>query len=368
MQKVTRKKVIAIVVICAVALIFFGIIRGCNSGGEDKFEYSEVTVGQVLRTISVTGMLEVSGTIHVLSKANGIIVNVPVDFNQVVKKGQLLAVIDATEIDQRLSKIVAQLESSKLEMIIAKEDYESKKSMFRENLISEKGMERAEFNYKSAQLRYRQVIVDYEITRKQKDYTRITSPIDGVILQITAIKDAPVAINTPLFLIAPSLKKMSLTITVDESDIGLVKKGQGVTFTVSAFQNKTFSGKIEQVRITPVVKGGLVTYESIVSCDNSEQILKPGMTATATIEISKVDKVLRVPNQALLVNPLEGRTEGEKNIIWKQAGKVSGKLPVERVVVEVGLRGDSFTEIKKNLKKGDMVLVKFVKSGKGSRK
>ena len=117
-----------------------------------------------------------------------------------------------------------------------------------------------------------------------------------------------------------------------------------------------------------MVKGGLVTYESIVSCDNSEQLLKPGMTATATIEINKILKVLRVPNQALQVNPVEGRAESDKTSVWRKTEKMSGKLPVEKVEVEIGIRGDSFTEIKKNVKKGDKILIKYVKGGKGSKK
>lgn len=368
MQKVTKKKIISIAVICAVFFLFFLIVKSCNKGSEDKYEYSEVTIGKVEKTISVTGMLEVSGVINVLCKTTGVMQKVLVDFNQEVRKGQLLAVIDASEIEQRMNKIAAQLESLKLEMIIAKEDYESKKGMLKENLISEKALERAEYNYKSAQLKYRQVLVDYDMTRQQKSYTRITSPIDGVVIQMSATKDAPATLNTPLFMIAPNMKKMVLTITIDESDIGLVKKGQNVSFSVSAFQNKTFTGKIDQVHITPVVKGGLVGYESIVACDNSEQILKPGMTATATIEINKLDKVIRVPNQALQVSPLEGRTDEDADTVWKKVKKMSGKLPVEKVKVVIGLRGDSYTEIKKNLQKGDMVLIKYVKAGKGSKK
>jgi len=364
MQKITRKKIIAIAVVCAVAVLFFTVIRSCGKGSGDKFEYNEVTMGKVEKTISVTGMLEVSGLVSVLSKANGIMKNILVDYNQEVRKGQLLAVIDDAEITQRINKIAAQLESIKLEKIIAKEDYESKKSMFKENLISEKGMELAEYNYRGVELKYRQILVDYNISRQQREYTRIVSPITGIVIQVGTKEDAPVAINTPLFMIAPSMKKMKLTITVDESDIGMVKKGQRVSFSVSAFPNKTFNGDIDQVRINPVIKGGLVTYDAIVACDNSEMLLKPGMTATATVEIKRLDKVLRVPNQALQVSPEGGRLESDRNTVWRKIEQISGKLPVEKVPVEVGLRGDTHTEIKKNLKTGDRVLVKYVKSGK----
>jgi HlyD family secretion protein len=368
MQKVNKKKIIVVVAISLAALAFFGIVRSCSKGTQDKFEYSEVAMGKVERTLSVTGALDVTNTYNLLSKSAGIIEKVYVDFNQEVKKGQLLAAIEASSVDQQLAKLGAQLESMKLEIVIAKEDLESKRSMYKENLISQKGMERAEMNYKSSQLRYKQTLLDYEFTRTQKGYTRITAPIDGIIIQKNVAPNQPVAINSLLFILVPSLKQMNLTISIDESDIGLIKKDQNVVFTVSAFPDKAFKGKINQVRINPIVKGGLVTYESLVICDNKDQLLKPGMTATATIEINKKENALRVPNQSLLVNPEGGQSDDERNTVWRKVDKISGKLPVEKVSVEIGLRGDNYTEIKKNLKKGDKVLIKFIRGSKSSGK
>jgi len=364
----TKKKVIVVGAVVIAILLVFTIIRSCGKNSGDKFEFQDVTVGKVEKTISVTGILDVSGKKTILSKANGVVAEVKVDFNQEVRKGQVLAEIDTVDLNQMLKKMGAQLESAKLELAIAEEDLEAKKSMFKDNLISDKGLERAQFNYKSVLLKYRQFMVDYENARTQKANARIVSPIDGIVLNISATEGAPIGINTPAFVIVPSLKKMNLTISVDESDIGIVRKGQGVVFSVSAFPEKTFNGKIEKVRINPVVKGGLVTYDSTVVCDNDEQLLKPGMTATATIEISRLEKVIRVPNQALLVNPLEGQEELEKNTVWRKSGKLTGTIPAERVKVEVGLRGDTFTEIKKNLKKGDKVLIKYIRGTKTSGK
>ncbi len=368
MQKIDKKKIITAAVVAVVILIVFNVIRSCTRGSGEKFEYHDVTVGKVEKTISVTGTLDVADKKNVLSRANGTITKVYVDFNQEVRRGQTLGEIDTTDVNQLLKKLGAQLESIKLEMAIANEDLESKKSMYSENLISEKGLERARYNYKTVQLRYKQFLVDYENAKSQRDNARIASPVDGVVLNILAAEGIPVAINTPLFIIAPSLKKMSLTISVDESDIGLVKKDQKVIFTVSAFPEKTFNGKIEKVRINPVLKGGLVTYDSTVSCENTEQFLKPGMTTTATIEISRRENVVRIPNQALLINPLEGQAETEKNTVWMKKEGLSGKLPVVKVRVETGLRGDTFTEIKKNLKKGDKILIKYIRGSKGSGK
>ncbi|OHD63209.1 MAG: hypothetical protein A2176_11610 [Spirochaetes bacterium RBG_13_51_14] len=363
MQKITKKKIIVFTAVSVAIIVFFSLVRSCSKGSDNKYEYAEVTVGTVVKTISATGALDVAKTVNILSKTTGIIDAVHVDFNQEVKKGQLLATVDATETDQRLSKTAAQLESIKLELNIAKEDLETKKSMFKDNLISEKGMERAEYNYRTVYLKYKQIMVDYDVTREQKSYTRITSPINGIIMAVKISVNSPVVINAPLFVLAPSLKKMVLTISVDESDIGLIKKDENVFFTVSAFPNKTFRGKIDQVRINPVIKGGLVTYESIVACENDELLLKPGMTATATIEVGKKEKVLRVPNQALLVSPLEGQSDTDTTTVWRKTEKIVGTLPVEKVKVDSGLRGDNYTEIKKNLGKGERVLIRFIKGG-----
>lgn len=367
MQKITRKKIIAIVAVGVAILLLFAMIRSCSKGSGDKFEYETVGAGTVQRSVSATGTLDITNGQYMMSKTTGAVEKIYVDFNQEVKKGQLLAVISAQEVEQKLSKIAAQLESVKLELNIAKEDLESKKELFRENLISEKGMERANSNYKSVLLKYRQAQVDYNITLEQRNNSRIVSPIDGIVIAVKILPNSPVTLNTNTFIIAPTLKKMTLTISIDESDIGSVNKNQDVVFTVSAFPDKSFKGAINQVHLNPVVKGGLVTYDSIVSCDNSELLLKPGMTATATIIVGKRDNVLRVPNQALLVNPAATPIPTAMNVVWRKVSKMSGKLPVERLQVEVGLRGDNYTEIKKNLKKGDQILIKYIKGGKGAK-
>ncbi len=380
MQKITKKKVIVIAIVAVAILVFFNIIRSCSKNSGDKFEFHDVTVGKVEKTISVTGVLEVSERKNILCKTNGVIFKVSVESNQEVRKGQFLAEVDTADLNQVLKKMGAQLESAKLELAIANEDLESKKSMFREQLISEKGLERAQYNYKTVQLKYRHFMIDYENTRTQKNNARIVSPIDGIVLDVLTTEGTPVIMNSPLFIIAPTLKKMNLTISIDESDIGQVKKDQHVFFTVSAYPEKTFRGKIKKVRISPVAspmagsmaspmaKGGVVTYDSIVVCDNDDRLLKPGMTATATIEVNKVENVVRVPNQTLLINPLEGQAELEKNTVWRKTEISSGKIPAEKVKVEVGLRGDTFTEIKKNLKKGDKILIKYIRSSKGTGK
>ncbi|OHD70470.1 MAG: hypothetical protein A2W19_08760 [Spirochaetes bacterium RBG_16_49_21] len=361
MQKVTKKKILVFGVMSTAVLLFFTAVRSCNKGKDNAFEYQGVTAGTVQKTISVPGVIDMMDAYRVLGKTSGMVIKVYADFNQEVRKGQLLAALDSPDIDQRLTKTGAQLESSKLELAIAKEDLETKKSMFRDNLISEKGMERAEYNYKTVQYKYKQMLIDYNIIKGMKADTRITAPISGIVISRNVEENAPAGAGAPFFVIVPSLKKMLLTISIDESDIGQIKKGQSVYFTVSAFPDKTFRGTIHQVRISPITKGSVVTYESLVVCDNDGLLLKPGMTATATVEIGRRDNVLRVPNQAFVVAPAVIPPDERKSIVWRKTGTMIGKLPVEKVKVEAGLRGDNYTEIKKNLKKGDQILIKFIK-------
>lgn len=365
MQKISKKKILIPASVVLFFILLWGITRSCGKGSTNSYEYEPVSVGTVEKTISVTGVLEVTDTYKVLTKTTGIVKRVYADYNQNVSRGQILALLDSTEADQRLAKIAAQMENAKLELAIAAEDLESKKSMFADKLISEKGLERAEFNYKSVLLKQRQMQIDYSIVSKARADTRITAPASGIVIARNAEENMPVPQHTPLFIIASTLKKMKLTISIDESDIGLMKKGQKVTFTVSAFPDTTFRGTIDQVRITPVIKGGLVTYESIVMCENDELLLKPGMTATATIEINKKENVLRIQNQAFLVSPRGLQGEHEPNVVWKKSSKGKEGLPVVKVPVEIGLKGDNYTEIKKNLSKGEQILIRYTKgSGK----
>jgi HlyD family secretion protein len=155
---------------------------------------------------------------------------------------------------------------------------------------------------------------------------------------------------------------MILTISIDESDIGNIKKGQQVIFSVSAFPDKKFNGIINQVRMNPVKSGGLVTYQALVVCENSELLLKPGMTATATVVIDQKANVLRVLNQAFLISPEnDSDSENGKKYIWKKTGIGTGKS-YKKTEVKTGLAGDMHTEIVDGIKPGDEVMIKIQES------
>ena len=351
------RKTVVYIIAAVLFLIVALFIRNCSKSDKKEYIFDSVTQGVVKKTIAVTGELDVVDPVVILSKINGIILKTYTDFNQTVTKGQLLLKIDSIAIDQRIERISGQLESAGLEVLSAKADLEGKQNLFKDNLISKRAMEQAEMNYKVVQNKYTQIKLDYEQAKSERGFTSVYSPINGIVINIYRNKDDPISVNAPLFLLAENLKKMLLTISVDESDIGFVKTGQQVIFTVSAFPEKRFTGKIEQVRINPVKSGSLVSYKCIVIGDNDDLLLKPGMTATATVVIDEKENVMRVLNQALMVTPEDGEIPDSSNsMVWVKSGIV-GK-PYKGIKVETGLSGDLYTEIISGLTDKDEVLIR----------
>lgn len=359
---IKSKKAVPVIIIIIAALTYISL-RTCSKDTGLVYRYEKATIGEVKKTISTTGTLEIVDTHLVLSKIGGLVTNVHVDFNENVKKGQLIATLDTTEIDQEILKIDSKRESIAFDFLAAKRDLNAKKDMLKENLVSEKGVEQAELQYKKIETQLKQIQNEYEIAKRNKNYTRILAPVSGVIISKDIQANVPITENKVLFVIAEDLRKMRLIIQVDESDIGLIKKDQHVTFTVSAFPEKTFEGIITQVRLNPIKKEQLVSYQALVTCENKELMLKPGMTATATVEVASRKNVLRVPTEALIVSPVDIVNIAGKKYLWKKSIAMNS-LPVKRIEVKIGLTGDYFSEIISNdVKESDEILVGISKGG-----
>ncbi|MCL1911484.1 MAG: efflux RND transporter periplasmic adaptor subunit [Leptospirales bacterium] len=366
MPKITPKRLIAAVAVVVFLLIFYAV-RSCGSGVKYEYSYEKVSIDKVEKTVAAVGLLDLYKKQTVLCRIGGILNSIRVSPEDTVKKGQVLATIDSTDIDQMLMKLNTRLESSRLAMLLAQRRYEGKKALLKENLISARDLEQGEIEYKTAVNDYKLLQLEQVEIKQQKTYSIIVSPIDGVIAQsfigsVENQNNRAVQVNTPAFNVAPSLKTMELTIDIDESDIGHIKKNQKVIFTVSAFPDKKFSGDIVSVSINPVQKGSLVVYQPIVTCDNSDMLLKPGMTATATIVVASKENVLRVPNQALIVSPNfdDEPKHNEVPVVWKKNINPLQSSPATEIEVKTGLSGDMFTEITDDsLKNGDEVLVKI---------
>ncbi len=371
MRKGIKKKIIYIIISCILIYLIYSLFRGCGQNISTVYKYDKASIGEIKKTVSVSGQIEVVNSHIILSKIDGIVKNVYADFNQYVKKDQVLAVLDASEINQKVLKADAERERMALELLSAKKDVDAKKDLLKDNLISEKAVELSELNYKKVATQLNQINVEYKTILMSLSYTKILSPCAGIVVSREVEANTPINQNKVLFIIAEDLKKMQLILQVDESDIGYIKTGQSVQFTVSAFPEKIFNGTISQVRINPVVKpqGQVVSYESIVTCENSELLLKPGMTATATVVVYNKASALRVPNEAFIVSPAETEADTKKKYIWRKKTLSMDKLPVERIEVKTGIMGDFFTEILSNsIREGDSILTgieKKLESNKG---
>lgn len=358
MSKLNKKNIFSGFIILLIIVIVYSVYKGCGNGSELVYRYEKVSRGEVKKTISVTGRLEILNSYTVISKISGFVKNVYVDFNQRVSRYQLLADLDSTEIDQKLLKIESERERVAFDLLSAQKDLNAKKDMLKENLISERGMELAKLNYQKISSEMKQIENEKKIIEKSRSYTRILSPSAGIIISREIDANIPIPENKVLFVIAEDLSAMRLVIQVDESDIGLIQKGQSVTFTVSAFPEKIFKGSISQVRLNPITNAQIVSYQSIVTCDNAQLLLKPGMTATATVEVSEKKNVLRVPSEAFIVSPVELKEESDKKYVWRKQTLAIGGMPVERVEVKAGLAGDYFTEIiSGKVQEGEEILV-----------
>ena len=359
MPKIANKRILYLIIISIILFLFIWLLtKSCGTTKKVEYEFEKVTRGEVKKTISVTGNIDPIEITPVLSKIPGFLLEVLVDSNQEVRAGQVIARFDKTDFDNLLTKLTIYLESAKLNLVLAETDFETKKSMIKDNLISKQEYDRSEINFKLSTANYKSALIDYNNAVKDRNNTVIYAPVTGFIYQALAVKNTYVGKNQTLFTVAGSMKKMLLTINIDESDVGYIKKGNDVTFNISAFPDKIFNGKIDLVRINPIKTGALVSYQATVLCDNSELLLKPGMSATATVIVNVKKDVLRVLNQAFLVNPKLEKIKKTGKFVWKKKGVLSS-TNLESIEVKTGLTGDMYTEIFSNLKEGEEILVKI---------
>ncbi|HNX58080.1 MAG TPA: efflux RND transporter periplasmic adaptor subunit [Spirochaetota bacterium] len=360
----TRKRLVLLV---AVIVVIIGIVlltrKSGTKEGQMEYQYDTVSVGDVSKSISASGKLDLFRSEIVVSNINGIATQIPADFNQSVKAGDLLAHIDSTEVDINFANAKETFKRVSLELESMKDFFESKKTLFEEKLISQKEVDESRRNYEKSLTLYNQNKIAYDTAAGAVSAKNIYAPISGVILQRDVELRQSVVAGKPLFTIAPDMKKLKLVINVDESDIGYVKSGLPVNFSVSAYPDKVFTGTIMQVRMNPVMlaigpTNKIVTYESLVECDNTNMLLRPGMTVTALVNISRKSGVLRVPNAAFMISPIPVDNSIGKKFVWKKESLSLQTIPMRRIEVKTGIMGDDYTEILgSDLKEGDEILV-----------
>jgi HlyD family secretion protein len=363
------KIVIPVGLVIILALSFWLYSLGRNNKSP-KYKTENVERGDVTATVTATGTVSALTTVAVGSQVSGIISKLYVDFNSNVKKGQLLAELDPTSfqaiVDQRradLAQVQAQERNSRLA-------FERAKSLLQEQFIARSEYDTAEGNLNASKAAVDQAQAALKQAETNLSYTKIVSPIDGVVVNrafdigqtVAASFQAPT-----LFTIAQDLTRMQVATTVDEADIGKIKVGKEATFTVDAFPERVFEGAISQIRLQSTVVQNVVTYPVLIDVNNPNLLLKPGMTANVNIPVETRKDVLKVPNAALRFQPAPeemGERPASKGKFQKRQGStiytldMNGKL--KPVSVTASITDGAFTAVQSStLKEGDDVIVGF---------
>lgn len=331
------------------------------SGGKKEqtvtFDTAKVEPANIKNSVTATGSVEPVTSVTVGTQVSGIISRLYVDYNTVVKKGQIIAELDKTNLISELNTAKANLSSAQSSLNYESANYKRYATLFKKGLVSADEYESAKLNYEKAK---DQVAQSREMVQKAQtnlSYAIITSPIDGVVISKSVEEGQTVAASyaTPeLFTIAKDLKDMQVVANVDEADIGDVKEGERVSFTVDAYPNDTFEGVVKQVRQEATTTNNVVTYEVVISAPNSELKLKPGLTANVTIYTAERQNVLCVSTKALRFTPTQDLIKGckivdckGKNKVWTREGNT-----FKAHAVQIGMSDGIHTEILSGVSKG----------------
>jgi len=373
-----KKIAIISAIIIGVAVAGFFLLRG--RGNELQFGTDKVVRGDIEMAVTATGTVNPVTTVLVGTQVSGTIKNIYVDFNSPVKKGQLIARIDPAlfeaQVNQARANLFAakaNLEKAEATLVDTKRTMERNKELLAKNLIAQSDLDTAETNYETAKASVsaaKSQVAQNEAALSSAEtnlfYTKIESPVDGIVVSrnVDVGQTVAASFQTPtLFSIAQDLTKMQIDTNVAEADIGNVKVGQDVEFTVDAYPDITFKGRVWQVRNAPITVQNVVTYDVVIQVANPELKLKPGMTANVSIIISLKKDVLKIPNAALRFKPVE---RNKTSIQQKGAGVwILEQEKPKRVPVSTGISDGSYTElVSGKISEGQEVIVESLTKAK----
>lgn len=326
------------------------------------YETAKVERATISNSVTATGTIEPVNKVEVGTQVSGIISKIYVDYNSIVKKGQVIAELDKINLESELTSAKANLASSKSELDYQETNYKRMKALHDKGFISDDDFDIADLSYKKAKEAYLVQLQTVQKAQTNLGYATITSPIDGVVLSKDVEEGQTVAasFSTPtLFTIARDLTDMQVVANVDEADIGNVRDGQRVTFTVDAFPDDTFEGRVKQVRQQGEEESNVVTYEVVISAPNNDLKLKPQLTANVNIYTEEIENVVSVPAKALRFSPSkEMMNDGEKikdcnatNKLWIKEANILKAYPVKTGITN-GIR----TQILEGVKEGTAVI------------
>ena len=363
-----KKKIIAVITVVTVAVVCC-CLAFCGKGKHEvSFETAVIGINDISNSVTATGTIEPVTSVDVGTQVSGIVANIYVDYNSVVKKGQVIAELDKTNLISEVNTAKASLSNAQSQLTYQKANYQRYKALYDKGLVSADEYETALLSYQQAQDAVTQQRESLQQAQTNLGYATITSPVDGVVLSREVEEGQTVAssFETPtLFTIAKDLTDMRVIADVDEADIGDVREGERVTFTVDAYPDDTFSGTVTQVRQEGNTEDNVVTYEVVISAPNKDLKLKPGLTANVTIYTLDKPGVLSVPNKALRFTPakeLIGDAQVKdckgENKVWTFAGNVFQAHPVT-----VGISDGVNTELLGGMDKGAKVVTEIKVDG-----
>lgn len=312
-----KKKALVIAAVAAIAALAVWLLSGGKKEEKITFDTAAVAPANIMNSITATGTIEPVTSVTVGTQVSGIVSKLFVDYNSVVKKGQVIAELDKTNLMSQLNTAKTQLATAQSQLNYQTANYKRYKTLFEKGLVAADDFDNAKLSY--TQAKEQVVSAKEEVQRAQTNlgYATITSPIDGVVLSKSVEEGQTVAasFSTPeLFTIAQDLTNMQVVADVDEADIGDVKEGERVSFTVDAYPDDTFEGEVKQVRQEATTTNNVVTYEVVISAPNADLKLKPGLTANVTIYTAERKGVLSVPSKALRFTP-QKETVGKMKIV-----------------------------------------------------
>ena len=374
------KKLLVVVVVLAVAGVAAYFWRN-NKESDAQFRTEKVQRGDITSSVTASGTVNAVTTVLVGTQVSGTLKELFVDFNSPVKKNQIIAQIDPAafqaQVDQAkagLYSAKANLEKSEATLVDSQRTMNRSKELFERNLIARGDLDIAETNFftsraqvSASKAQIAQAEASLRTAETNLQYTRIISPVDGIVVSrnVDVGQTVAASFQTPtLFTIAQDLTKMQINTNVDEADIGRVKTGMDVEFTVDAYPETTFNGKVFQVRNAPIIVQNVVTYDVVIKVDNPDLRLKPGMTANVSIITSIKNNVLKIPKAALRFNP--GAAEKTRA---KQQQKGPGVWILEnnkpkRIPVTIGISDGLYSElVSDEIKEGQEVIIESLSKG-----
>ena len=362
MKKKKISKIWIFVLLLAIAAVAFWLLSGEKK--EEVINFSTVKVEEttLCNSVTATGTIEPVTSVTVGTQVSGIVRHLYVDYNSVVKKGQVIAELDKTNLTSELNTAKANLSSAQSTLNYSEANYKRYQTLFNKGLVSADDFENAQLSYRQAQEQVNQAAETVRRAQTNLGYATITSPIDGVVLSKSVEEGQTVAasFSTPeLFKIAKDLTNMQVVANVDEADIGNVRAGERVSFTVDAYPDDKFQGTVTQVRQEATTTNNVVTYEVVINAPNGDLKLKPGLTANVTIYTSEKTGVLCVPTKALRFTPTAETVGKEwkiadcngKNKLWTIEGNT-----LKAHAVKTGMTDGSQTEILSGITKGTSIV------------